>query len=79
MNISDIEKEKLAIIEWVKGLRDDSSIEKLNFLRKNDKKLDWWDEISEEERAAIDKGLEDIKAGRVVPHVEVKKLYEKWL
>ncbi len=79
MNISDIEKEKLAIIEWVKGLKDDSSIEKLNFLRKNDKKLDWWDEISEEERAAIDKGLEDVKAGRVVPHVEVKKLYEKWL
>ena len=41
--------------------------------------MDWWDEIADEEKAAIDKGLEDIKAGRVKPHKEAKKLYAKWL
>jgi len=40
---------------------------------------DWWDENSEVERAAILRGLEDIKAGRVVPHEKVKKMYKKWL
>ena len=42
-------------------------------------KIDWWDEISSEEKNAIDNGLADIKAGRVKPHEDVKKIYEKWL
>lgn len=40
---------------------------------------DWWEQISEEEKAAIDKGLADSKAGRLIPHEEVKQLYAKWL
>ena len=35
------------------------------------RKSDWWNEISEEEKSAIDKGLADIKAGRVKSHKEV--------
>ena len=48
-------------------------------LRESPRRLDWWDEITDEEKAAIDKGMEDIKAGRVKPHKEAKKLYAKWL
>lgn len=40
-----------------------------------------WDDI--EHRiiflAAIDKGREDIKSGRIKPHEEVKKSLEKWI
>jgi predicted P-loop ATPase/GTPase len=75
----NVEKEKLEIIKWVTGLKDNTAIERLKMLREKPKKTDWWDEITDEERAAIDKGLEDIKAGRVKPHREAKKLYEKWL
>lgn len=75
----NIEKEKLEIIKWVTGLKDDSALERLKLLRKNTMKSDWWDEISEEARISIDKGLEDVKAGRVSSHKEAKKLYEKWL
>jgi predicted transcriptional regulator len=75
----NVEKEKLEIIKWVTGLKDNTAIERLKMLREKPKKSDWWDEITDEERAAIDKGLEDIKAGRVKPHREAKKLYEKWL
>ncbi|MCU0418526.1 MAG: hypothetical protein MUC38_02620 [Cyclobacteriaceae bacterium] len=75
----NVEKEKLEIIKWVTGLNDNTAIERLKMLREKPKKTDWWDEITDEERAAIDKGLEDIKAGRVKPHREAKKLYEKWL
>ena len=79
--ISDlnIEQEKLEIIKWVTTLKDETSIERLKMLRENPNKTDWWNEISDEEKNAIDKGLEDIKAGRVKPHKEVKKIYEKWL
>jgi predicted transcriptional regulator len=63
----------------VTTLKDGTSIERLKMLRDNSRQKDWWDEISEEEKAAIDKGLADIKAGRVKPHKDVKKIYEKWL
>ena len=74
-----MEKEKLKSLKWVTGLKDNTAIERLKILREKPKKTDWWDEITDEERAAIDKGLEDIKAGRIKPHREAKKLYEKWL
>lgn len=40
-----------------------------------------WEEIEERIRflAAIEKGREDIKSGKVIPHEEVKKNLEKWL
>ena len=79
MNVSNVEKEKLEIIKWVTSLKDTTAIERLRMLRTNPKKSDWWNEITSEEKAAIDKGLADIKAGRVIPHKEAKKLYEKWL
>ncbi|MDR1162040.1 MAG: hypothetical protein LBK45_06845 [Tannerellaceae bacterium] len=42
-------------------------------------KEDWWDTISQEERDAIEEGLEDIRNGRTVPYEEVRKMYAKWL
>ncbi len=75
----NIDREKLDIIKWVTGLKDNAAIERLRMLREHPKKMDWWDEITEEEKSAIDKGLEDIKAGRIRPHKEAKKMYEKWL
>ena len=72
----NVEKEKLEIIKWVTGLKDNTAIERLRMLRDMPKKTDWWDEITDEERAAVDKGLADIKAGRIRPHREAKKLYE---
>ncbi|MBN2128054.1 MAG: hypothetical protein JW741_01095 [Sedimentisphaerales bacterium] len=40
-----------------------------------------WEEIEERIRflAGIDKGLADVKAGRVVPHEEVKQSLKTWL
>jgi len=40
-----------------------------------------WSDIEERTRflAAIDKALEDIKAGRVVPHEDVKDSLQQWL
>lgn len=40
-----------------------------------------WEGIEERIRflAAIDKGLEDIKAGRIIPHEDVKASLDQWL
>jgi predicted transcriptional regulator len=41
-------------------------------------KKDWWDEIGEELKVAIDKALAEVKAGKVTPHEEVMKKYDHW-
>ncbi len=43
------------------------------------KDSDWWDEISQEQQQAIDRSLEEMKAGKLTPHDEVMKKYKKWL
>lgn len=75
----NIESEKLKLIDWIANLRDDSVIERIKMLKENQPGVDWWDEITEEEKASIEKGLEDVKAGRLIPHDDVKKDYAKWL
>ena len=79
MKSGNLEKEKIEIIKWVTNLKDSAALEKLRMLRTSPKKKDWWDEISEEEKIAIERGLADVKQGKVKPHKEAKKLYEKWL
>ncbi|KAA6347758.1 hypothetical protein EZS27_004782 [termite gut metagenome] len=44
-----------------------------------EEEVDWWDTISPEERAAIDRGLKDVAERRTTPHEEVRKIYAKWL
>ncbi len=34
---------------------------------------DWWQELSEDQKEGIERGLRDIDAGRVTPHDQVKK------
>ncbi|MFD2033915.1 hypothetical protein ACFSKL_03880 [Belliella marina] len=75
----NIEKDKLEIIKWITTIKDETSIEKLRMLMNSTIDIDWLEQISDEELNSIEKGLEDIKAGRVKPHKDVKKLYEKWL
>ena len=40
-----------------------------------------WSDVFERMQmlAAIDKGIQDADAGRVVPHEEVKKRFREWL
>jgi len=40
---------------------------------------DWWDTISEDERAEIEQGLAEDERGEVVTHEEVMAKYKKWL
>ena len=75
----NLDNEKLKIINWIANLSDESIIYKIKLLREQEKNTDWWDEISEAEKASIKRGLEDAKAGRTVPHEEVRKKYEKYL
>jgi hypothetical protein len=46
---------------------------------KTTKQVDWWDTISDEERAEIEQGIAEADRGEVIPHEEVMAKYKKWL
>ncbi len=75
----NLDSEKLKIINWIANLSDESIIYKIKLLSEQEKNTDWWDEISDAEKTSIKRGLEDVKAGRVTPHEEVRKKYEQYL
>jgi len=66
---------KLELIEWLTKLEDDSTIQFLKIIKDSDSKEDWWNDLSDEQRQGIHRGLKDIKEGRVVPHDEVRLRY----
>lgn len=74
----DIQLQKLELIQWITSLNDEKSILSLDKIRKSQQK-DWWMKISDDEKTAINIGLNDAENGRLTPHSEVKKMYEKWI
>jgi hypothetical protein len=67
---------KLELIEWLTKLDDDETIQYLKIVKDSKStEHDWWDELSETEKKGIERGLNDIEAGRVISHDEVKLKY----
>ena len=66
------------MIQWLSTVQDIATIEKIIELRKVENK-DWWNSISADEKSAIEQGLNEAHAGKLIPHSNARKLYEKWL
>lgn len=75
---AEIQNKKLELIQWLSTINDSRIINKLMKLRESENK-DWWNNISKAEKKSIEKGIEDAEKGKLNPHSEVKKIYEKWL
>jgi hypothetical protein len=56
-----IEARKLNIIEYLAELNDESVLQQIENLLKP--KVDFWDELSEDEKAIIKKGIKDLDNG----------------
>lgn len=39
---------------------------------------DWWDDLSENEKASIEEGIAQSERGEGIPHAEVMKRFDKW-
>jgi len=71
----NLTKEKERIKAWVDSA-DEETIDLLNQIREGENDAsDWWDELTEEQKAQIAEGQKDVDEGRVTPHSEVKKRY----
>ena len=74
----NLQNKKIELIQWLSTLNDQSLIDKLMKLRKKER-TDWWNEISAAEKKSIEKGILDADNGKLTSHLDVKKVYEKWL
>ena len=76
----NIQTEKLGLIEWISKLNDTSIIEKLKLIKEDySRSRDWWDSLNKEELDSIERGLKDLKEGKVHSHETARKVYEKYL
>ena len=74
----NIQSAKMELIQWLTTVEDKSIIQRILELRKNETK-DWWDEISDAEKKAVESGLADANDGKLNSYSEAKKIYGKWL
>jgi hypothetical protein len=76
----NIQAEKLVLIEWITKINDVSVIKKLHNVKPSySRSKDWWDTLKKEKMESIERGLQDIKKGRVHSHETARKIYEKYL
>jgi predicted transcriptional regulator len=73
-----LQNHKLELIQWLSSLSDAKTIERLLSI-KQEVQQDFWDELSEAEKQSIEQGIKDADEGRLVPHTEIRKKYDKWL
>ena len=74
----NIQSAKMELIQWLTTVEDKSIIQRILELRKSETK-DWWNEISDSEKKAIESGISDANDGKLNSHSEAKKIYGKWL
>lgn len=67
---------KLELIQWLNKLTDVETLTYLKVIKDSrENKTDWWDDLSEEQKAGITRGLTDIEAGRIHSHEEIIRKY----
>ncbi len=67
---------KLELITWLSKLEDQDTIEYLKIVKDTQEtQSDWWNDLTEDQRQGIERGMKDIKEGRSISHDEVKKNY----
>ncbi len=57
----------------------DKELELVYHLFEATDKSDWWDDIIQSQKDAIDTGIKQINNGEGVPHKDVMKKYNTWL
>ncbi len=75
---SSIENKKLQLIRWISTTEDYTIIQKILDMKERDYEY-LKESIFINEEKSIDEGLKDAEAGKLNPHSDVIKRYEKWL
>lgn len=69
----DIKARKLDLIQWLIQLKDERLLSKIAALQAEDK--DFWNELSEDQRQEIKKGMEELDSGQKHNYEKVVSKY----
>ncbi len=67
---------KLELIEWFTKLQDVSTLKYLKLVK--DSKIsnhDWWNDLTEDQKKSIERGMKEGKEGKIIAHKGVIKRY----
>ena len=68
MNIQAV---KLKLVQRILNTNKPSLLKKIDKIFEQESETDWWNEISDEERASIQEGLDELDRGEGIPHEKV--------
>ncbi len=71
--IMNLQAKKLELVQLILNTEKPAVLAKVEAVFKNEKGADWWDEISEAERNAIEESIAEADRGELLPHTEVIK------
>lgn len=76
----DISAEKLTIIQRICEIRDTDLLDLIRNIIDVPKisGRDWWNEIPDEEKASIERGVSDLKKGDLHSHDQIRMKYERF-
>ena len=69
----NLQAKKLELVQLILNTRKPLTLKKVEDVLKKETQRDWWDDINEEERQSIEKGLTEADRGKLIPHEEVMK------
>lgn len=69
--IMDLQAKKLELVQLILNTKETSILEKVEAVLKKESNSDWWDELSEAGKKAIERGIEEADKGDLIPHKEV--------
>jgi hypothetical protein len=75
----ELQNKKLELIQWLSTIEDINFLEKISELIIKEKKKDWWDNASEDEKSKIEIGINQANTGQLNEHHKARAIYAKWL
>jgi len=73
----NLETRKINLINWISSLQEADLIDKVEAIQKEN--ADWWDTISNEDKQAIEEGLEQLDKDEFLTRSQVRaKVKEKY-
>ncbi|MFA7687578.1 MAG: hypothetical protein WCY25_06920 [Moheibacter sp.] len=73
----NIEATKLELLQLLLNTKNESILLKIKSIY-DEESVDWWKELSEQERQEIEEGLTEAGNGQIVSHESVMKRFDSW-
>ncbi len=73
MEVMNVQTKKLELVQLILNTDKPALLDKVSQLLKQEKEVDWWEEIHETVQESIDIALKQADNGELIPHQDVIK------